>query len=124
MTRMAGFRGTSVWAVGLVAVACGTTSSFVQNNSPPHAMVARSPDEVEVHTVQPPARDFVDVGVVEVQERSDFVFTRPAEAVALLRSEAARHGCDSIVVHTETQSPGLFSSAGVRTFRATCIVYR
>ncbi len=106
----------------LLASACAPTLTlrFTATNAVPHALTARLPDQVEVHTVQPPDRSFVDVGVFEADDANP-----PGHApvvIQLLRTKAGQTGCDSIVV----QGPFFVDVAFVpfNRYRATCIVYR
>ncbi len=76
--------------------------------SPPHAMTARSPDQVELFTAGAPARAHVDVSVLHARYGVD-----NTERLAKLRDSAAAMGCDGLVLQN--------TDAG---WTGTCIVYK
>jgi hypothetical protein len=63
-------------------------------NPAPHPLLARPPQTVEVITMGPPARPFVEVALIETQRRSVF----NGDTFAALREAAAERGCDAVVV--------------------------
>jgi hypothetical protein len=101
---------------------CAPTLSYSATNPTPHKLYQHAPAQVEVHTVQPPDRPFVDVGVFELDDPSVDRGGQRESVVARLRTEAGKIGCDSIVI----EGPNFVSAglASLNRYRATCIVYR
>jgi hypothetical protein len=76
-------------------------------NQPPHALVARTAESVEVFTAGVPARARVDVAVLRIAAPSGRI-----DPTTLLRLRAADMGCDGLVLaHLDAGLSG------------TCIVY-
>ncbi len=102
----------------LALASCVATTSFTPMNAPPQELVAIDPSKVEVHSVQPPDKSFVDVGVFQLDDS----LHPEAGAIEELRKQGGAMGCDSLVVQGPTFiSAGCFST---NRYRATCIVYR
>ena len=86
----------------LASVGCST--QFVPTNPPPHALMPRSPAQIEILSSGSPSRPHVDVGLI----RAWGGLGGMDEFLGQLRDEGARRGCDAVV---------LTGSLG------TCVVY-
>ncbi len=107
--------------------ACGTTSGFMPTNPPPHPLTAKSPDQVEIFTASKPARDFVEIGILQSATASAAFGGGDFEMLRRLRTEAATHGCDGVIVTDSSKvamANGDTASERTGSFRAACIVYR
>jgi hypothetical protein len=122
----------------VVLTACGTSITYVPLNSPPHPLTPRSAESVELFTTAPPARPYVEVAAIESRQQSHSV-DGTAVIYKKMREEAARRGCDGLVIvgsndatqvsGSYTESPGGYGSGSVSSrtlkgYRATCIVYK
>jgi hypothetical protein len=124
---------TNLRSIGLVCVAlaaaCGTTSGFMQLNPPPRPLHPRQPSQVLMFTSSAPTERYVEVGLITTAI-SDWSSENELEILAALREEAAKHGCEGVVVTDEnkmataTHNYG-WSTAKERTagFRAVCIAF-
>lgn len=90
------------WIVGALVTAlagCATvTTSFSRTHSAPHALVARPIEQVDVLTA-PPARGYIEIGMVNSRVHPGFTNKSDAEIVAAMRREAAIRGCDGLLVN-------------------------
>lgn len=122
----------------LFTAACGTKVAYIPTNAPAHAPVARAPEAVDVYTVDTPARPFREIGLLEAQKASGFSFHERPEIFAALRKEAARRGCDGVILLGTNDKVDGWSSVSttpdggaelshhtetLEGYRATCIVY-
>jgi len=125
-------RTLGVIMYGLLAFAgCGTSSAFMPLNPPPHPVTPRPPGEVQMFTNSAPARPYVEVGLITAAIKRDWSGAGDLEIIDALRDEAAKHGCDGVVVTGENKLASGTSNSitGVtvkqRTagYRAVCIVF-
>ena len=113
--------------------ACGIKTEYIELNPPPHVMAPRSPDQVAIFTTGLPERPYVEVGTIEVKQEI-YNGASASEIMRVLREEAARRGCDGLVLlgaNDETVVEGSSGSHGgsvssktLKGYRATCIVYK
>jgi hypothetical protein len=100
------FRGPPLLLL-LAAGAAGCASvTFVPTNPPPHPLVSRTPERVEVFSSGPPSRPHADIGIITVDDHDP--------GFSLIRAEAASRGCDAVVVGYRGQYAWPY---------ATCVVY-
>jgi hypothetical protein len=102
-----------VVSVLLYAAGCGVDISYTQTNAPPHPMVARAPETVEVHRITPNDRPFVDTGVLD---ETGYWGGGTENADRLLRQKAAEIGCDALVIQGYVQ--------GGARYRAICLAFK
>jgi hypothetical protein len=121
----------SFFAVLMLSLAgCGTRVDYMRTNSPPRELSARNPSEVEVFTSGRPERPFVEVGIIESQQQSMYSTDQPAKVFESLREEAARQGCDAIILLGSNDAfqaqTGQYGGSGktLKGYRATCAVYK
>src|SRR5688572_27423068 len=67
-------------------------TTIVATNPPPHSLAPRPPNEVAIVST-PPARPFIEVGLVEGYPTTE-AENEPASILASMRRAAGRHGCD------------------------------
>jgi hypothetical protein len=110
----------------VLAAGCGTSVRYTSLQSPPHALASRPPSTVEVLEAEP-ARAYATVGIIETQPDSAYAETRLTPAlVDEMRREAARVGCDALVMQGSSPAPA--ATLGGRavasvSYRAACAVY-
>ncbi len=120
-----------VWVCGLLAWACGTSVAFTPLNPPPHPVVAKSAQDVVVYMGKQPDRPFIEIGMIEAQQRAG---GGGSEAVIQdARAEAALRGCDGLIIlgsHDRTavvghtaNGTGSVSTVTFVGYRASCIVF-
>jgi hypothetical protein len=88
---------------------CALTIQYTPMKAPPRAMVARTPDKIDVLNL-PPGRGYVEVGTFDVEQPGTI---KHDDVVVALRKDAAQRGCDGIVILSDLQSGKL----------ASCVVY-
>jgi hypothetical protein len=115
-------------ATGLIG--CGTFVTMTPVNLPPHAMVPRSPDSVEIFTSGPPATPHVDVALLEVEQTHSLNEQGTDVMLRRLREVAAANGCDAVVIGSVSERAGAPRGSGLALLdpgatkrQATCIVY-
>jgi hypothetical protein len=81
------------------AAACGTTTSYSPTNPSPRAMQPRAPEQVYVYTTALPQVPFVEVGIIVSRQSSTMSVHRMPEILAAMRKEAARLGCDGLIIN-------------------------
>jgi hypothetical protein len=111
-------------SASLFFAACVTTSSSVQPTNPsPRPLSPRPVMSVEVFTASRPSRPFVEVAIINARASSRGDAQRGL--VQEMRSEAARVGCDGIVVNgsAETVAPNDGWGGTVLGYSSACIVY-
>ena len=116
----------------LALTGCGTSISYMPTNPPPRPLAARPFVTVEVFTASKPARPFVEIGLIEAQQESACSRDAPAEVLIKLREEAARVGCDGIILLGANDSvvgqSGMHGNGGytatLKGYRAACFCYR
>ena len=116
-------------AVGLTG--CGTRTSYVRLNQPPGPMTARDPASVEVYSATRPDRPWVEIGIIEAQQASDFSGHDMPEIVAEMRARAAAEGCDALIITSNNDSvvgtsddDGSGSTSTLKGYRGACAMYR
>lgn len=116
----------------LALAGCGTSIKTTAINSPPRPMQPRPPETVELFTSGPPARQHVDVAIIEAEEQSSLSVSDTGDVVRSLREHGAEMGCDAVVVGgASSRDPGVRDMEswinedpkGRKGFYATCIVY-
>lgn len=111
-----------------VATGCGVvTVDETPLNAPPAPMAPRDPSKVDVFTAGPPSKPYVEVAMLEA--RQDDMYSSDQTTIAKLRDYAAHKGCDAIVVtgaseRQEQNSLDKKQKATLKSYRATCIVYK
>ena len=115
--------GLVVAAVVAFAVGCGASVSYVPTNAPPHVMLARSPQSVDVFTTGGPSQPYAEVGIMEAREGW---FSSFPEMVQAMREAGAGQGCDGVIVtgsdqEITTSYDGTVDST--QLFHGACIVY-
>ncbi len=111
---------------GLTAAGCGVQTGWMMLNPAPRPLKARPADEVQMFTGSQPTRPFVEHGLVT----TGISVLGPGELaqLAALKEEAAKHGCDAVVITGENKMAQSGGSHGVATertyaFRAICAVF-
>jgi len=131
------FRIASWVLLGALLTGCGHSITFAPTNAPPRAMAARSAKSVEVYTAGPPSEEYVEVGVLEIEQDNGFSSPGTNTMIRKLREKGAALGCEAIVVNGSGDRAHLFAghafSAGpamvvganssLRSYRATCLVF-
>jgi hypothetical protein len=111
----------------LLSACTATTINYSPLNPSPRALAPRPSASVEVFSSGPPDRPHVDVGMITVEEGNNGEESSPQELLTLLRQNAARQGCDALVVSppsSKTDSD-LFAYTHSRwVYSGTCVVYR
>jgi hypothetical protein len=110
----------------LLSACTATTVNYSPLNPSPRALAPRPPSSIDVFASGPPDRPHVDVGMITVEE-GDVGESSPQELLALLRQNAARQGCDALVVSppsSKTDSDLLAYTHSRRIYSGTCVVYR
>lgn len=117
----------------LFVTACGTTTQFAATNHSPRPLAPRPVDSVVVFATGLPDRPFVEVGLIQARQSSEFSVDEMPEILAEMRTEAARQGCDGLVINgtrdaqssSTTISPhGMASSSKtLEGFWGACIVF-
>jgi hypothetical protein len=102
---------------------CATKVTYVPLGSPPHPMAARPVDQVDTFTSSKPTKPFVEVG--QLHATQDGPAPHVEEILQGLREEAARRGCDGVLITgTDKMASGdLLVSEAVYSITGTCIVY-
>jgi hypothetical protein len=80
-------------------------------HSPPHALAPRQEEDVEVFTVRPPERPFVELAIIS------------SDGLLDVSEKAAVMGCDAIFLLEPGNSGPTFLRGRVTTTQATCLVY-
>jgi hypothetical protein len=92
---------TICWILGASLVAaCFEVLPFVPPNEPSRDLAPRSADDVVVLDAAPPDQPYVERGLITRRCRDMHSYPQPDSAAILTcyREEAARHGCDAIVM--------------------------
>lgn len=101
---------------------CAVSTAFSPTNAPPHALSARAPASVEVHTLAPTDRPFVDIGLFEAY--IDTVADNRDKVMKRLREDAGKRGCDAIITTAGSAVTPVLGPSVDTVYHATCIVYR
>jgi hypothetical protein len=117
----------------LFVTACGTTTQFAATNHSPRPLSPRPVDSVVVFATGLPDRPFVEVGLIQARQSSEFSVDEMPEILAEMRTEAARQGCDGLVINgtrdaqsssTTVSRHGMSSSSKtLEGFWGACIVF-
>jgi len=125
----------------LVLAACGTTTEFARTNPSFGGARPRQPAAVDLYTASPPARPFVEIGIIEARQASELSLDGMDGIIAELRNRAAQEGCDGVILTGDANAVvggsfvsgsvsngnGFFSGGGnvktLKGYRGTCIVY-
>jgi hypothetical protein len=118
---------------GLLA-GCGTRITYTEVASPPRPMSPKSADEVQVFSTAPPDRPYVEVGLIEAQQASEYSLDNESSVIAKLRAAAAERGCDAIMLTGQADSivgsssvsrgSGSGSVGTLEGYSATCLVWQ
>jgi hypothetical protein len=110
---------------------CGVTVNYHRLNAKPTDMDPKEPYEVNVYTTTAPPYDYVDVGMLEVRQESVFTQVSEQGVFKAMRREAAKRGCDGLIMMGSADavvgaySAGRTGGSGFTTtlhgYRATCI---
>jgi hypothetical protein len=110
---------------------CGTRTSYARLNAPPGPMSPRAPESVEVFSATRPERPYVEVGIIEAQQASDFSSHDMPEIVAEMRARAAAEGCDAVLITSNndavvgsTDDAGSGSTTTLKGYRGACVMYK
>ena len=117
----------------LLITACGTTTQFAPTNPSPHPLAARPAESVAVFATGLPDRPFVEVGIIQARQSSEFSVDELPEILAEMRIEAGHRGCDGLVINgtrdasssTTTVSHRAMTSSSktLEGFWGACIVF-
>jgi hypothetical protein len=113
----------------VLAAACGTTTRFTPTNPSPHAMQPKPAEAVHVYTSGPPQIAYVEVGIIQSRQSSEFSTHEMPEVIQKMRTEAGRIGCDGVIINgpnNETRNSLWLEDNDVHTlegFWGACIVY-
>jgi hypothetical protein len=117
----------------LFLTACGTTTQFAATNPAPRPLTARPAQSVTVFATGLPDRPFVEVGIIQARQSSEFSVDEMPEILAEMRGEAAKQGCDGLVINgtrdaqssstTMTRHAVTSSSKTLEGFWGACIVF-
>ena len=116
-------------AAAFSVAGCGTWVDATPLNAPPHALSPRAPESVEIYASGAPSRPHVDVALL----RADQVNRSNADMATMMRKlrvQAAKMGCDAIVVSGATEQAGAPTGSsfalldpGTHSLLATCLAY-
>ena len=115
----------------LVLTACGTTAQFAATNPSPRPLTARAAETVSVFATGLPDQPFVEVGIIQARQSSEFSVDELPEILAERRVEAGRRGCDGLVINGTRDSSSstnailghTSSSRTLEGFWGACIVF-
>ncbi len=117
----------------LFVTACGTTTQFAATNASPRPLAARPAESVSVFATGLPNRPFVEVGIIQARQSSEFSVDELPEILAEMRTEAGRRGCDGLVINgtrdaqssstTVSHHAVTSSSKTLEGFWGACIVF-
>ncbi|HET6613297.1 MAG TPA: hypothetical protein VFG83_14970 [Kofleriaceae bacterium] len=119
-----------ILATGALCACGGTTTHFTQTNLSPVPMHARDPASVQVFMASRPQRPFVEVGIVEAQQSSRYSRDDMRRVVWALREEAARRGCDGLIIVGNNNAvvggtyKGYGGTSTLKGYRGACIMYK
>jgi hypothetical protein len=99
-------------ASALAALAIGCSSAaWTPGAEPPHAPKSMRPVDVHFYSTDKPFEDYVEVGTIRAKSSMG-----DDGAMSALREEAAKHGCDGVLLAAKP-------SEGWR-FEGTCVVFK
>ncbi len=111
---------------------CGTTVRYVAFNPAPRALSPRDPQAVQVFAAARPSQPFVEVGLIEVQQASQYSLDDATVVLEKMRLEAAARGCDGLVLLGSNDATFLTGTGGaasqtwshtLRGYRGSCIAF-
>jgi hypothetical protein len=102
----------------LPLVGCPADVYYTQLLRPPHPLVPRRAEDVQLLVVTPPSAPHVNIGLLQVTSGIDATDT--TAMVARLRAEAAAHGCDAVLVTSINNQTPKNARPDVQ---GSCIVY-
>ena len=123
------FRLLSVFVIACVA-ACGTTTQFTPTNPSPRQMQPRDPATVHVYSAGKPDVPYVEVGIIQARQSSEFSTHNMPEIIGEMRARAAEIGCDGVIInganntvvgHEDLIGPG--STDTLEGFWGACVMY-
>lgn len=124
----------SLFLLAAALLGCGTHIAYMPTNTPPRMLKPRGVDSVQVFTTRPPERPYVEVGIIETQQESIYSTDDATAVFSQLRDEAARQGCDGLVLlgsndrmelqGTSSHFGGTTYSHTLKGYRGTCIVWK
>lgn len=117
----------------VLLAACGTTTQWVPTNPSPRPMAPRPTSTVEVWTTGVPNRPYTEVGLISAQQSSEFSQHQMPQIIMELRKEAARIGCDAVMLQgksdkvvgggSTTLGTGSSSTTTLEGFWGACLMY-
>ncbi len=110
----------------LLVAACGTATSYLSTATSPGPRPPRSDDSVAVFTDTAPTVPYVEVGLIEGHQRTQWSHAETFDIYASMRHDAAEAGCDAMIVTGSTDRPIRTINGTRRTlegFSASCVVY-
>jgi len=120
-------------ATVVMLTACGTTTQWVPTNPSPRPLTPRPPSTVEVWTTAVPNRPYTEVGLITARQSSDLSVDGMPEIINELRAEAARIGCDAVMLQGKDdkvvgggstfRGTGSSSTSTLEGYWGACIVY-
>ncbi len=115
-------------ALGLLlfTFGCGGTSlSYSPTAPPPRKLKKKSPEKVAIYTTSTPRRSYVEIGILEAQQESNWRSHDIKGIIGKMREAAGKLGCDALVVlgSNNAATGGAFTTT-VKGYRASCVVYR
>lgn len=127
-------RWAGAWVLVALLAGCGSRSSYVDTGRRPVPTPSRPFNEVDVFTATQPTRPFREAGLIESRQASGWSTDSPNEVMRELRDEAAKRGCDGVIVTGSADEVVGGSAVGaggtvtqsvttLKGYRAVCIVY-
>lgn len=117
----------------LLLAACGTTTQWVPTNPSPRPMASRPVSTVEVWTTGVPNRPYTEVGLISARQSSDLSTHEMPEIIMELRKEAARIGCDAVMLQgkddkvvgggSSFRGTGSSSTTTLEGYWGACLMY-
>ena len=109
---------------------CGTYVNYTPLDHPMEGYSARPSRTVEIYASGPPARPHTDIAIIEAEQTHSFNEQSTQLMIRSMREQAAKIGCDAIVLGGVTDHDGArpgtaldFLDPGSTKRQATCIVY-
>ncbi len=122
-TRLASMGFISAWLV----TGCGLAFQRIPLAASTKPLVPRSASAVDLYVSGRPTVPTRDLALLTVEEESVYAASSEAEALARLREEAGRMGCDGLVVLGPSGGVGSGldgkHARALRGFRGACIEY-
>ncbi len=116
--------------IAATIVGCGTSIETTSLSSAPRPLYQRDPATVELYSSGAPTRPHVDFALLRADQVNGGSSADTGEMVTQLRAQAAKMGCDAIVLGAATKRAGIppssslyFLDPGAHGMSATCLVY-